>query len=373
MNTLVVTNDFPPRPGGIQQYVLGYASRLPAHDLSVFTSAWRGDREFDARLGFPVERAPTKVLLPRPSATKRVAALVRERGIDTVWFGASAPLGLMAPALRKAGVRTIVASTHGHEVGWAATPGARSLLRRIGNHADVITYLGDYTRSRLEPAFGRHPSYLRLPGGVDVSKFHPGVDGTAVRAKHGIPPDVPVVVCVSRLVPRKGQAALIRGLAGWRSVVPGCRLLLVGGGPDRESMRKLARHHGVAGAVTITGSVAAEELPAHYAAGNVFAMSCSTRKRGLEVEGLGMVFLEAAACGLPVVVGKSGGSVDALRNGETGILVDGKDDGDVHAAVASLLADPAHARGMGAAGRAFVTREFSWDVLAPRLAALLTR
>ena len=212
---------------------------------------------------------------------------------------------------------------------------------------------------------------MKLPGGVDVEGFRPGIDGSVVRRRHGIPDDAPVVVCVSRLVPRKGQAALIRGLAGWRSVVPGTRLLLVGGGPDRAALEKLAERERVRDAVTITGSVTAEELPRHYAAGDVFAMPCLTRRRGLEVEGLGMVFLEAAASGLPVVVGRSGGSVDALRDGETGILVDGGSDTEVHGAVATLLRDPARARAMGRAGRAFVTAEFSWDVLAPRLTGLL--
>ena len=340
--------------------------------MRVYASSWKGDADYDAGLPFPVLRADTRVLLPGRTAASTLAGLVREHAVDTVWFGASAPLGLLAPALRRAGAGRIVASTHGHEVGWAAAPGARQLLRRIGNHADVITYLGNYTRSRLEPAFGPHPSYLNLPGGVDVSRFHPGVDGSAVRRRHGIPDDAPVVVCVSRLVPRKGQAALVRGMAGWRSVVPGVRLLLVGGGPDRERLGDLARRLGVAGAVTITGSVDSAELPQHYATGDVFAMPCLTRRRGLEVEGLGLVFLEAAACGLPVVVGRSGGSVDALRDGETGLLVDGDDDAEVHAAVAGLLSDPDRGRAMGEAGRAFVTAEFSWDVLAPRLRAALT-
>jgi phosphatidylinositol alpha-1,6-mannosyltransferase len=192
-----------------------------------------------------------------------------------------------------------------------------------------------------------------------------------VRARWDIHPLAPVVVCVSRLVERKGQAQLIRALPAWRAAVPGAHLLLVGGGPDRASLVALAASLGVADAVTITGSVPAAELPAHYAAGDVFAMACRSRRRGLEVEGLGLVFLEAAACGLPVVVGRSGGSVDALVDGVTGVEVDGGSIDSVREGVLGMLRDRTVAAAMGAAGRAWVTEHFSWDVLAPRLTALL--
>ncbi|GAB3811613.1 hypothetical protein GCM10027605_51960 [Micromonospora zhanjiangensis] len=246
---------------------------------------------------------------------RRAAELARAYDCDTVWFGAAAPLGLLARGLRRrAGIGRAVALTHGHEVGWAALPGARTLLRRIARDSDVVTYLGEYTRTRLARAVDGLTDLRRLAPGVDVEAYHPGVDGAPVRARHGLA-DRPVVVCVSRLVPRKGQDALIRALPAIRRRVPDAALLIVGGGPYRPALEKLARRVGVDRDVVFTGSVPAAELPMHYAAGDVYAMPCRTRNRGLDVEGLGIVYLEASATGLPVVAGDSGGAPDAVREG----------------------------------------------------------
>ena len=369
--TLLVTNDFPPRPGGIQSFVHNLAVRQPPGSLVVYASTWRGAEKFDADQPFEVVRERTSVLLPTPAVARRAARLARSRGCDTVWFGAAAPLGLLAAGLRRrAGITRVVAQTHGHEVGWAALPGARGLLRRIGRGADVVTYLGEYQRVRLERAIGRLTSLERLAPGVDTDVYHPGVDGGPVRARHGLA-GRPVVVCVSRLVPRKGQDTLIRALPLVQRRVPGTALLLVGGGPYRSTLQRLAREVGVAGDVVFTGSVPWAELPAHYAAGDVFAMPCRTRAGGLDVEGLGIVYLEASATGLPVVAGDSGGAPDAVRHGETGYVVPGRDVAAVASRVAKLLADRDLARRMGAAGRAWVEAEWRWDTLADRMARLL--
>ena len=367
MRTLVVTNDFPPRPGGIQAYVHGLAGRLPGDEVVVYAPAWRGAAAFDAEQRFPVVRHPTSLMLPVPEVLRRARSLARAEGCDRVWFGAAAPLALLA---RPLGLDRAVASTHGHEVGWARLPGARSALRRIGRDVDVVTYLGDYTRRRIAPAVGPGARLERLPSGVDTSVFRPGAGGAEVRRRHGLA-DRPVVVCVSRLVPRKGQDVLVRALPELRRRVPGTVLLLVGGGPDLPRLRRLAAEHGVADDVVLTGSVPWPELPAHYDAGDVFAMPCRTRRAGLEVEGLGIVFLEASATGLPVVAGRSGGSPDAVLDGRTGSVVDGRSVVEVTDAVAGLLADPDRARAMGRAGRAWVEREWRWDVLAGRLRELL--
>ncbi|MGH3739323.1 MAG: glycosyltransferase family 4 protein, partial [Micromonosporaceae bacterium] len=364
--TLLVTNDFPPRPGGIQSFVHGLAVRQPTDSLVVYASTWRGAADFDAAQPFPVVRENTGVLLPTPAVARRAGELAREHGCDTVWYGAAAPLGLLTPALRHSGVRRAVALTHGHEVGWAMLPGARTMLRRIARHADVVTYLGEYTRVRLARALDGLTELRRLAPGVDTDRFGPGVDGTEVRRRYGLA-DRPVVVCVSRLVPRKGQDALIRALPAIRRQAPGAALLLVGGGPYRSRLRRLAAQAGVADHVVCTGSVPSGELPAHYAAGDVFAMPCRTRNGGLDVEGLGIVFLEASATGLPVVAGDSGGAPDAVRDGETGRVVDGRDVPALAGAVAELLADPALAARMGAAGREWVTSQWRWQTQADRL------
>jgi phosphatidylinositol alpha-1,6-mannosyltransferase len=366
VRTLVVTNDFPPRPGGIQAFVHSLAVRQPAGEVVVFASSWRGARQFDAEQPFPVVRADTKVLLPTPGAVRRAREVARAEGCDRVWFGASAPLGLMA---RRLGLPRAVASTHGHEVGWALAPATRQALRRIGSQVDVVTYLGEYTRARLAPAFGA-VEMAQLPSGVDTSLFRPGAGGAAVRALHGLT-DRPVVVCVSRLVPRKGQDVLIRALPLVRKEIPDAALLVVGGGPALPKLRSLVASLGLERDVVLTGSVPWEELPAHYDAGDVFAMPCRDRLRGLEVEGLGIVFLEASATGLPVVAGRSGGSPDAVLDGVTGHVVDGTSVEEVAARLVGLLADPVAARAMGAAGRAWVEKDWRWDVLAARLRTLL--
>ncbi|MGH3662006.1 MAG: glycosyltransferase family 4 protein [Micromonosporaceae bacterium] len=368
--TLLVTNDFPPRPGGIQSFVHGLAIRQPADSLVVYASTWRGAAEFDAKQPFEVVREDTGVLLPTPAVARRAAELVRSHGCDTVWYGAAAPLGLLTPALRRAGVRRVLALTHGHEVGWAMLPGARTALRRIAREADVVTYLGEYTRVRLARALAGLTELRQLAPGVDVDQFTPAVSGEQVRRRHGLT-GRPVVVCVSRLVPRKGQDVLVRALPRIRRAVPDAALLLVGGGPHRNALRRLASREGVADHVIFAGSSPHEELPAHFAAGDVFAMPCRTRNGGLDVEGLGIVFLEASATGLPVVVGDSGGAPDAVRHGETGYLVNGRDVAAVADRVSTLLADPDLAARMGKAGRAWVEQQWGWQRQADRLRALL--
>jgi phosphatidylinositol alpha-1,6-mannosyltransferase len=288
-----------------------------------------------------------------------------------VWFGAAAPLGLLAAGLRRdAGVRRVVALTHGHEIGWAALPGARQALRRIGRGADVVTYLTEYQRVRLDRALHGLTALERLAPGVDVDAFHPGADGTEIRARHGLS-DRPVVVCVSRLVPRKGQDMLIRALPEIRRRVPGAALLLGSGGPYRSRLERLTRDLGVERDVVFTGSVPWSSLPSLFAAGDVYAMPCRTRAAGLDVEGLGIVYLEASATGLPVVAGDSGGAPDAVIEGETGYVVGGRDVPAIARRVADLLGDPDRAKAMGAAGRAWVEREWRWEQQADRMQSLI--
>ncbi|MFG2221782.1 glycosyltransferase family 4 protein [Streptomyces sp. NPDC048644] len=377
--TLIVTNDFPPRPGGIQAFLHSMALRLDPTQVVVYASTWKRSREgveataaFDAEQPFPVIRDRTTMLLPTPRVTRRAAGLLREHGCGSVWFGAAAPLGLMAPALRSAGARRIVATTHGHEAGWAQLPAARQLLRRIGEGCDTLTYLGDYTRSRIAAALTPEAAgrMAQLPPGVDEKTFHPGSGGHEVRARLGLT-DRPVVVCVSRLVPRKGQDTLIEAMPAILAAVPDAVLLIVGGGPYEKELRALAAAKGVADAVRCTGAVPWDELPAHYGAGDVFAMPCRTRRGGLDVEGLGIVYLEASATGLPVVAGDSGGAPDAVRDGETGWVVPGGSPAAAAERIVALLEDPALRRRMGERGRAWVEEKWRWDLLAERLKELL--
>ncbi|MHB9862424.1 glycosyltransferase family 4 protein [Streptomyces sp. YIM S03343] len=377
--TLIVTNDFPPRPGGIQAFLHNMALRLDPDRLVVYASTWKRGREgaeataaFDAEQPFTVVRDRTTMLLPTPAVTRRAVGLLREHGCTSVWFGAAAPLGLMAPALRRAGAERLVATTHGHEAGWAQLPAARGLLRRIGESTDTITYLGEYTRSRIAAALtpAAAARMVQLPPGVDEKVFHPGSGGDEVRARLGLT-DRPVVVCVSRLVPRKGQDTLIRAMPAVLAAEPDAVLLIVGGGPYEKDLRVLAVETGVAASVRFTGAVPWSELPAHYGAGDVFAMPCRTRRGGLDVEGLGIVYLEASATGLPVVAGDSGGAPDAVLDGETGWVVRGVSVEDTADRITTLLADPELRRNMGERGRAWVEERWRWDLLAEHLKTLL--
>ena len=371
---LVVTNDFPPRSGGIQSFVHALATRLPADGVVVYAPAWSGAAGFDARQPFPVIRHPGSLMLPLPSVRSRACALLAEHGCDSVLFGAAAPLGLLAPALRKAGAERIVGLTHGHEAGWAAMPGARSLLRRIGDEVDVLTYLAEYFRIRMARALSPDAAgrMVKLTPGVDPLEFRPGAGGMRIRAELGIPAGRPVVVCVSRMVPRKGQDTLIRVWPTVRSR-SGCDplLMLVGDGPYRRNLHRLAQQVGVAESVIFTGPVSWDELPAYYDAGNVFAMPCRTRRAGLDVEGLGIVYLEASATGLPVIGGDSGGAPDAVLDGETGYVVPGRDQEALTNKLVQLLADAAGAAAMGDKGQAWIDREWTWDLVADRLEQIL--
>jgi len=371
---LVVTNDFPPRSGGIQSFVHALATRLPADGVVVYAPAWSGAAGFDARQPFPVIRHRGSLMLPLPSVRSRACALLAEHGCDSVLFGAAAPLGLLAPALRKAGAERIVGLTHGHEAGWAAMPGARSLLRRIGDEVDVLTYLAEYFRIRMARALSPDAAgrMVKLTPGVDPLEFRPGAGGMRIRAELGIPAGRPVVVCVSRMVPRKGQDTLIRVWPTVRSR-SGCDplLMLVGDGPYRRNLHRLAQQVGVPESVIFTGPVSWDELPAYYDAGNVFAMPCRTRRAGLDVEGLGIVYLEASATGLPVIGGDSGGAPDAVLDGETGYVVPGRDQEALTNKLVQLLADAAGAAAMGDKGQAWIDREWTWDLVADRLEQIL--
>jgi phosphatidylinositol alpha-1,6-mannosyltransferase len=266
-----------------------------------------------------------------------------------------------------------VATTHGHEVWWSSLPGSRSALRRIGERNDTVTYLGEWCRSRIErpltaPARSR---MRRLTPGVDADVFRP--DPTArerVRAEFGLG-GRPVVVCVSRVVARKGQDVLVRALPEIRRRVPDAALLIVGDGPHRATVERLARDTGVAEHVVFTGAVAWERAPAFYAAGDVFCMPTRTRLGGLEPEALGICYLEAAACGLPVVAGDSGGAPDAVLEGVNGHVVDGRSSTQVAGRIADLLQDAETASRFGAAGRKWVSRRWGWEEQTRRLADLL--
>lgn len=370
---LLVTNDFPPRPGGIQSYLQELVTHLAgSHEVTVYAPRWKGCERYDAAADYQVVRHPTSLMLPSPGVRQRMVDLIRSQHSDVVWFGAAAPLALLSSAAKAAGAAVTAASTHGHEVGWSMLPVARSALRQIGESTDVITYVSRYTRGRFAAAFGPRAALEHLPSGVDTGRFRPDPAAREeLRHRYGLG-ERPTIVCVSRLVPRKGQDMLIEALPAIRERVDGAALVIVGGGPSAEPLRALASRVGVDEHVVFTGGVPWEELPAHHAMGDVFAMPCRTRGAGLDVEGLGIVFLEASACGVPVVAGNSGGAPETVRDGETGLVVDGRSVPAITDAIVQILSDPVRAAAMGEAGRTWVTDNWRWDHQAARFAELVS-
>lgn len=362
---LIVTNDFPPRSGGIETFVGALADRFDPDQVVVYTSTEEGDAEYDPTLPYPVIRDKTRMLLPTARVRRTAVGLLKEYGCDRVLFGASAPLGLMGDDLRAAGAKRVVAITHGHEVWWARIPGTRSAIRKIAERVDVLTYIAGWTRDQIARAIpdGVVTSTMRrMPPGVNADHFHPDCGGAEVRKQHGIPADAPVVVSVSRIVKRKGQDRLIEG---WPQVLrthPTARLVIAGSGPYTKTLEKLAVKHGVQDSVILAGRV--PDMSSYMDAADVFAMPCRYRHFGMEAEGLGIVFLEAAACEKPVIVGDSGGAPDAVIDGETGYLVDPNDVGQIAERITELLSDPAKARAMGKRGRQFVLDGWQWDQIA---------
>ena len=375
MQILCITNDFGPRAGGIETFVHGLIERFPFGSTIVYTSQQGDTHEYDLwwkeKFGVEVIRDRSKMLLPTPRTSKVVNSLVRERGIEKVWFGAAAPLGLLAPSLRKSGVKKIVALTHGHEVWWAKIPLFSQALHRIGENVDHLTYLGDYTKGEISRSLSKRATeaMVKIAPGIDVEHFAP-VDGSAIREQYGIV-HKKVIVSVGRLVPRKGQDVLINALPQIVERVPDAHLLLVGKGSYEKKLRSLVARTGMEKFVTFTGRIEYQDLPRYICAGDVFVMPCRSRMGGLEVEGLGIVFLEASACALPVVAGDSGGAPDAVKEGITGFVVDGKSAQQVADATSEILSSATLSQSMAAAGRRWIVEEWRWQIWSSHFIDLL--
>ena len=373
--TLVITNDFPPRPGGIQTFGYEIVRRFDPESVTVLTSNWMGAQEFDAQQAFKIVRANTQTLLPSRATLAMAKEIVIDENITRVLFGAAAPLGLLAAPLRKLGVKNIVGMTMGHETGWAMTPGTRQALRKIGNNTDFLTYISEYTHLKIAKALSPQAALRmrRIVPGVNTDEFSPDNLAAGIHLRSGLGwVDRPVIVCVSRLMARKGQDTLIKALPKIHHGAPTTSLVIVGDGPHRKDLEKLVAKLKLNDFVHFTGKVNQSELPLWYAAGDIFAMPCRTRVGGWDVEGLGIVFLEGSATGLPIIVGNSGGAVDAVLKDETGFLVDGNSIDEVARQISFLIANPDKAKNMGQAGRNWVNQEWTWDENFRKLDSLLS-
>jgi phosphatidylinositol alpha-1,6-mannosyltransferase len=364
---LLVTNDLGPRAGGIETFVLGLIEGLPKDSLIIYTSSQKGDKAFDAQLlekfGAVVIRDRAKMLLPTPRITRKAVKILKQQQIKNVWFGAAAPLALMAGKLRSAGASNIVALTHGHEVWWAKIPILKSLLKKIIKDVDHLGYLGDFTKGEIAKISNQPQKFLQIAPGIDTQHFAPKIARGDLIEKYRLD-GRRVIVSVGRLVHRKGQDELVKAMPKILEQFPDAILLFVGEGPIKQMLFNSAKQLGVLPKVVFAGRVSHHDLPDYICLGEIFAMPVRSRFSGLEVEGLGIVYLEASACGLPVIVGNSGGAVDAVLDKKTGLLVDGTKSDQIADAICELLANPQRAKQMGAAGRDWVINNWqlsSWS------------
>lgn len=365
MRHLLVTNDFPPKDGGIQQYLWELWRRLPADEVTVLTTAHPDAPGWDAAQGFRIERAPQSVLLPTRALAERIDRLAAEVDARMVLLDPALPLGHLGPRLE----RPYGVVLHGAEVTVPGrTPFTRPALARVLVGADLVVSAGEYAADEAEHAARRGLPVVVVPPGVDTDRFVPAsaAERAATRARFGLAPDDEVVVSISRLVPRKGMDVLIDAAARLAPDRPRLRVVIGGGGRDTERLERRIRRTGAP--ARLLGRFAEEDKPALHAMADVFAMLCRDRWAGLEQEGFGIVFLEAAACGVPQVAGASGGAAEAVADGRTGAVVaDPTDAGAVARAIDRYLADPAARAATGRAARARAVADFSYDGLAVTL------
>ena len=363
---LLVTNDFPPKVGGIQTYLWELWRRLARDSCAVLTTAHPGATAFDAAQPFRIERVPQAVLWPTPALARRIDALAAEMDAAFVVVDPAVPLGLLGPRL----ARPYVVVAHGAEVAVPGRlPAAASALRRVLRDSRGAVAAGGYVAAELRRVARRPLPIAVVPPGVDTTRFVPAApaDRPVIRSRLGLPGDGPLVANVGRLVPRKGTDVLVEAAALLRRDHSDLTVAVAGDGRDRSRLEHLARRHRAP--VRFLGRVGAGDLPGLYAAADVFAAPNRSRWGGLEQEGFGIVFLEAAACGVPQVAGNNGGAPEAVLHAETGLLVDEPGDpAAVAAAVARLLDGEGERARMGECARHRAVELFGYDALAGRLA-----
>ena len=373
---LLVTNDFGPRTGGIETFVIGLLERITGHEVTVFTSQQGETSEYDQqwldKFGVRVIRDRSKILLPSWRVTRAVKKVVASHNIEIVVFGAAAPLALMSSALRKSGVKKIIALTHGHEVWWAKIFPFNLAIKRIGKGVDHLTYLGEFTRQAISKALTDKSAkeMVKIAPGIDTAHFIPQPDGMQKRKELGLQ-DKKIIISVGRLVHRKGQDKLIEAMPEVLRKIPNAHLLIVGEGPYKNHLEKLVNKLSLKENITFAGRIMYDRLPSYLSAADLFAMPSRSRFFGLEVEGLGIVYLEASACGIPVVAGNSGGAPDAVLEGVTGLCVDGTNIEQITGAIVEICRDAERASHMGAAGRNWIVDQWRWEIWSKEFNALL--
>ena len=357
MRLLEITNDFPPTVGGIENYVISMASRWEPDRITVLTRWTEGAEEFDSGLDFEVVREPVRTLVPSRFLLRKAQELIRDRNIDVVHFSTALPLGLMGPKLvRSLGISYAVTVNGAEFVLPASLPVGKQMLRRALKDAAVILPYAGYLEGEVTKVFPSGPPVEAVPPGIDPTRFPIDAQPAFTSPNGG-----PVILYVGRLVARKGAVALLEAFDRVCKRHPGVHLLYVGDGPELKKLLRMSKEKRLTQQVTFAGGKPWEEVPGFFASANIFCMPVRERFGGLETEGFGIVFLEAAAAGVPSVAGDAGGARDAVLHDETGLLVDGRSVESIAEALIDLLDDPARAKKMGERGRERVMNEFTWD------------
>ena len=371
---LLVTNDLGPRAGGIETFILGLLDQLDGSQIVIYTAAQKDSAKFDstlvARTGVVIIRDKNSILLPTPFVNRRIRTVMRQHQCEVIWFGAAMPLAWMARLLKRAGAKQIVAITHGHEVWWAKLPIFRQIFSHATKSISTLTYLGEFTRQAMTPVVSQRCQMVQIAPGISIEHFTPGekseslVNELRLQGKQ-------VLISVGRLVHRKGQDKLLEALPQVLLRHPDVVLLFVGVGPRKKKLDQLVRKHDLADYVRFVGRVQYDRLPEYFRLGDLFVMPSRSRLAGLEVEGLGIVYLEASATGIAVLAGESGGAPDAVLPGKTGEIVDGTDPAKIAEKIIELLDRPSRLLAMGVAGRAWTEERWSWKLWGERFREVL--
>ena len=371
---LLVTNDLGPRAGGIETFILGLLDRLDGNEIVIYTAAQPDSAEFDAALaaktGAIILRDKNSILIPTPAVNRRVRKVMKEYQSEIIWFGAAMPLAWMSGLLKRAGAKRVVAITHGHEVWWAKLPPFKWIFARATRSIDVLTYLGEFTKKAMSPVVNSACRMVQIAPGISIDHFTPGIKSPELIKEFGLE-GKQVLISVGRLVHRKGQDKLLEALPNILLQHPDVVLLFVGIGPRKKKLDQLVKRYQLESYIRFVGRVKYENLPKYFRLGDLFVMPSRSRLAGLEVEGLGIVYLEASASGVAVLAGKSGGAPDAVIVGETGEIVDGTDSSDIARVINEMLDNPWKLATMGKAGHTWTQSQWDWKIWGERFKEVL--
>ena len=367
---LLVTNDFPPKIGGIQNLLYEWWRRLPSESFAVLTSPYSGSKQFDAAQSFEIRRTREPVLLPHPLMVHKINKMAKQFGAELVVLDPALPLGLIGPNLNL----PYAVVLHGAEI---VVPGrlpvVSRLLSRVLNNAELIIASGSYPAAEASRVCRSSKRIEVITPGVDIQRFKvlSSEQRIEARKQFGVAEDAELIVGISRLVPRKGFDVLIRAVARLAIEFPKLRLIVGGDGRDRARLERIARE--LMSPTTFLGRVSDDDLPKLYGCADINAMLCRSRWMGIEQEGFGIVFAEAAACGVPQIAGRSGGASDAVDHDITGLIVeDPTRVDDVVSSLRRLLVDKSQLLKMGQASRLRAENLFDYDKLALKLGQVLS-